>query len=134
MQQIKAVYTPEAPAPSGPYSQAIVVNGFAYTAGVVPLDPVTRTMVGESVTAQTHQVMHNLRMILAAAGCGFGDVVAATVHLQHPERDFAEFNEAYQQHFSPPYPVRTTVGSGLLGCLVEINLIASVRETTGAGT
>jgi 2-iminobutanoate/2-iminopropanoate deaminase len=120
----KQISTSECAAPIGPYSQGLVVGDFVYTSGMGPLDPHTGELVGDDVATQTHQVMRNLGAILAAHGLGFDDVVKSTVHLQHLERDFAAYNEVYKSYFNEPYPVRTTVGSDLLGILVEIDFVA----------
>lgn len=118
------ISTDAAPKPAGPYSQALVVGDFVYTAGFGPIDPVTGKVVGEDVAEQTRQVMANLAAVLKQAGVGFDDVVKATVHLEEPGRDFAAFNEVYREYFTEPYPVRTTVGSTLHGFLVEIDFVA----------
>jgi 2-iminobutanoate/2-iminopropanoate deaminase len=119
------VRTDKAPAPSGAYSQGIVANGFLYTAGVGAIDPVTREVVGENVAEQTEHVLRSLAAILAERGATFDDVVKATVHLADLA-DFAEFNRVYESFFSPPYPVRTTVGSTLARILVEIDLVVAL--------
>lgn len=119
------VRTDKAPAPSGAYSQGIVANGFLYTAGVGAIDPVTREVVGETVAEQTEHVLRSLAAILAERGATFDDVVKATVHLADLN-DFAEFNRVYESFFSPPYPVRTTVGSTLARILVEIDLVVAL--------
>lgn len=124
MPERSAITTPDAPAPGGSYSQAVVVGGVVYTAGFGPQDPRTGEVVGDDITAQTEQVMRNIGAVLAAAGCGFGDVVKTTAHLQHVERDFAGYDAVYRRYVQPPYPVRTTVGSTLLGILVEIDVVA----------
>ena len=112
------------PKPGGAYSQAVVANGVMYSAGLGPHDANTGEVIGTDVAAQTHQVMRNLASLLASEGLDFTNVVKATVHLQHLDRDFAAFNSAYATHFTEPYPVRTTVGSSLAGILVEIDVIA----------
>ena len=120
----KELRTTEGAAPVGAYSQGLVVGDFVYTSGMGPLHPETGEVVGDDVTAQTHQVMRNLGAILAAHGLGFDDVVKSTVHLQHLKRDFAAYNEAYKSYFTQPFPVRTTVGSELMNILVEIDFVA----------
>jgi 2-iminobutanoate/2-iminopropanoate deaminase len=102
-----------------------VANGFLYTAGFRPQDPATGTMV-DDVAGQTRQVLKNIKAVLDAHGVSMNDVVKTTVHLQHLTRDFPEFNVAYLEFFSEPYPVRTTVGSTLGGILVEIDVVAVV--------
>jgi 2-iminobutanoate/2-iminopropanoate deaminase len=118
------IRTDAAPAPGGSYSQGLVAGDFLYTAGMGPVDPRTGEVVGDDVAAQTRQVLDNLRAVLAAHDLTFDDVVKATVHLQEVHRDFAAYDEVYRSYFTPPYPVRTTVGSDLLDILVEIDLVA----------
>ncbi len=121
------IRTAAAPVPGGAYSQAIEVGDLVFTAGMGPIDPATGAVVGEDIAEQTEQVLRNLAAILAAAGLELPDVVKATVHLRHLERDFAGYDQVYRRYFSPPYPVRTTVGSDLLGILVEIDVVAHRR-------
>ncbi|GAB3632089.1 RidA family protein [Microbacterium sp. AGC85] len=122
-----AVQTTNAPQPAGPYSQGIIANGFFYTAGFGPQDPATGE-VADSVSEQTRQVLRNIGSVLAEHGLTLDDSVKVTVHLADLA-DFAEFNEAYQEFFTTPYPVRTTVGSQLANILVEIDVVAAVRQS-----
>ena len=119
-----AVRTDGAPAPGGVYSQAVRAGEFLYTAGVGPLDPASREVVGKSIEDQTRQTLSNLMAILTAAGATEAQVVKTTVHLQNLARDFAGMNDVYREFFKEPYPVRTTVGSTLNAFLVEIDLVA----------
>jgi 2-iminobutanoate/2-iminopropanoate deaminase len=116
--------TENAPNPAGAYSQGLVVGDFVYTAGMGPIDPETGKVVGDDVAEQTRQVFKNLAAILAAHGLGFEHVVKSTVHLQELQRDFHAYDAVYREHFSEPYPVRTTVGSQLMNILVEIDFVA----------
>jgi 2-iminobutanoate/2-iminopropanoate deaminase len=120
----RAIQTSGAPKPGGVYSQAIEWNGLLFTAGVTPVDPNTGAVVGATIEEQTERVLESLAAILAEAGLGLADVLKTTVHLADPARDFDGFNRTYQRYFEPPYPARTTVGSGLRGILVEIDLVA----------
>jgi len=122
----QAVQTDNAPRPAGAYSQGIVANGFLYTAGFGPQDPATGELA-DTVEEQTAQVMRNVAAVLAEHGLDFSDVVKATVHLQHLDRDFPGFNAAYESFLTPPFPVRTTVGSNLANILVEIDVVAALR-------
>ena len=123
-----ALTIPGLPSPAGPYSHVVEVNGVVHTAGFGPQDPATgRTP--QSVAAQTDQVLANLKAALVAVGLTLDDVVKTTVHLQHLDRDFAEYNDAYERQFSEPYPARTTVGSTLAGILVEIDAVAIRSES-----
>lgn len=121
-----AIRTTHAPQPAGPYSQGIVANGFLYTAGFGPQDPETGE-IESSIGAQTRQVLRNVAAVLGEHGLTLDDCVKATVHLADLA-DFAEFNDAYREFFSEPYPVRTTVGSQLANILVEIDVVAALRE------
>lgn len=123
-----AVQTENAPAAIGPYSQAVVAGGFVFTAGQIALSP-TGEMVGDGdITAETHQVLTNLRAVLEAAGAGLDTVVKTTVFLQDMG-DFAAMNAVYTRYFSAPYPGRSAVQAAALpkGVRVEIEAIALVR-------
>lgn len=122
-QEIK---TPLAPNPAASYSQGIKVGNTLYIAGQGPLNVQTGT-VPEGVFEQTKQVLTNIKNILEAGGASMKDVVKVTAHLQDMG-DFAEFNTAYGEFFTEPYPVRTTVQSGLSDILVEIDVIAVISE------
>jgi len=119
---ITAFQSTNTPQPAGPYSQGIEANGFFYTAGFGPQDPTTGA-VADSVAEQTRQVLRNVQAVLAERGLTTSDCIKTTVHLADLA-DFAEFNEAYEEFFSQPYPVRTTVGSQLANILVEIDVVA----------
>ncbi len=121
----KRVHTNDAPAAVGPYSQAIRIGDFVFTAGQVALDPASGEMVGNDVAAQTEQVMSNLGAVLAAAGSDLSRVIKTTVFLQSMG-DFAAMNAVYARYFPEPFPARSTVEVGALpkGGLVEIECIA----------
>jgi reactive intermediate/imine deaminase len=119
----KAFVSPELPAPAGPYSHVVEANGLVITAGFGPQDPVTGD-VPDGIRAQTAQVLENVQRALATVNLTLADVMKTTVHLQNLHEDFAAFNEVYARYFPDPYPVRTTVGSDLLGILVEIDVVA----------
>jgi reactive intermediate/imine deaminase len=122
-----AVTLSNAPRPAGPYSHGVVANGFLYTAGFGPQDPATGEVVAGGVAEQTRQVLRNIGAVLAEYGLSFDDVVKVTAHLEDLA-DFAEYNLAYAEFFSEPYPVRTTVGSRLANILVEIDVVAAVPQ------
>jgi 2-iminobutanoate/2-iminopropanoate deaminase len=125
---VRRVRTERAPQPGGAYSQAVAANGFLFTAGMGPHDPDSGLVLGEDIATQTRQVMSNLQVVLAAESLDLNDVVKATVHLEHLDRDFAAFNETYSSFFSNGAPVRTTVGSTLANILVEIDVIAAYTQ------
>ena len=118
-----ATTSSDLPAPAGPYSHVVEINGVVFTAGFGPQDPATRE-VPEGIAAQTEQVISNVETALRAVGLRLDDVAKATVHLEHLDRDFAGYNEVYGRRFTAPYPVRTTVGSTLANILVEIDVVA----------
>ncbi len=113
-----------APGAIGPYSQAIEVDGFLFTAGQIGIDPKTGELQ-PGVKLQAEQALKNLMAILQEAGYSADDVVKTTIFLANIE-DFAEVNEVYSKFFNEPYPARSTVAVAALpkGALVEIELIA----------
>jgi 2-iminobutanoate/2-iminopropanoate deaminase len=122
-----AVTLSNAPKPAGPYSHGVVANGFLYTAGFGPQDPVTGLVVEGGAAEQTRQVLRNIGSVLAEYGLTFDDVVKVTAHLEDLA-DFTEYNVAYAEFFTEPYPVRTTVGSRLANILVEIDVVAAIPQ------
>lgn len=116
-----------APPPAGPYSHGVVVGDLLFTSGFGGHDPATGELP-ETVEDQTRQTLRNLADVLKERGLTLDDVVKVTAHLQHVRRDFPGFNSAYEEEFTAPYPVRTTVGSDLLGMLVEIDVVARLRD------
>ena len=131
---MKPISTEDAPVAIGPYSQAVRMAGFVFLSGQIPLDPKTGELVAGGSDAQTAQVMKNLGAVLAAAGCGFGDVVKTTIYLIDL-KDFQDVNAVYAKSFSGAFPARATVQVAALprGARVEIDAIAAVRVTaTGA--
>lgn len=120
------INTDKAPAAIGPYSQAYISNGFLFTSGQIPLDPVTGAVVGETIEEQSEQAIRNIRAILEEAGTDFGRVVKTTCFLADMG-DFAKFNEIYAKYFVN-CPARSCVAVKTLpkNLLVEIELIAEV--------
>jgi 2-iminobutanoate/2-iminopropanoate deaminase len=118
-------HTDDAPKAIGPYSQAVAVGGWLYTSGQVALHPTEHKLVDGDFEAQAQQVFANLEAVLKTAGCGFGDVVKATVYLQN-FGDFAVLNRIYAEKMGDHRPARSTVQVAALplGALVEIDLIA----------
>ncbi|MDX6235338.1 MAG: 2-iminobutanoate/2-iminopropanoate deaminase [Kribbellaceae bacterium] len=123
---LPAVATANAPQPRGHYSQARIAGDLIFTAGLVPIDPEHRSLVGEGdVAEQTRQVFRNLEAILAAAGATLDDVVQLTAFLADPARDWEAYDAVFPEFFTPPYPARLTAGAHLGDILVEIEAIAS---------
>jgi 2-iminobutanoate/2-iminopropanoate deaminase len=125
MTTLNTVVTDKAPRAIGPYSQAIVTDGFVFTAGQVALDPHSGDLVGKTAAEQTEQVLKNLTAVLAASGSSLGHVVKTTVYLADMA-DFAAMNEVYAEHFGGHRPARSTVQAAGLpkGARVEIDAIA----------
>jgi 2-iminobutanoate/2-iminopropanoate deaminase len=122
---VTVVATDRAPTAIGPYSQAIVANGFVFTAGQIPIDPETKTVVAGGIAEQTECIMQNLEAILVAAGSSFDRVVKTTCFLANLD-DFAAFNAVYATRFSSNPPARSTVQAAKLplGVLVEVECVA----------
>jgi reactive intermediate/imine deaminase len=125
---MKEVRTEAAPAPVGPYSQAIEHDGVLYCSGQIPLDPATGELVAGDIEAQTRQVFANLRAVLEAAGSSLDRVVRAGVYLVDLGL-FPRVNAIYAEYFDgDPQPARSTVQVAALplGAEVEIDVIALV--------
>ncbi|PUZ20488.1 2-iminobutanoate/2-iminopropanoate deaminase [Chitinophaga costaii] len=119
------IQSSNAPAPIGPYSQAVKAGGFVFVSGQVPIDPATGNLVTGDIATETTQVMENLKAVLTAANLTFNDVIKTTIFLTKMS-NFAAVNEVYGQYFSDNFPARETVEvSGLpKGVNVEISVIA----------
>lgn len=124
---VQTLNTDSAPAAIGPYAQATIAGGFLFTAGQIPLDPVSMQVVEGDVVAQTERVLQNLAAVLSQAGCGWSDVVKTTVFLQDLSH-FPRVNEAYAKALGDARPARSTVQVAALprGVLVEIEAIAKL--------
>ncbi|MCB9684878.1 MAG: RidA family protein [Alphaproteobacteria bacterium] len=124
---MKTVSTSSAPSAIGPYSQAIVANGFVFSSGQIALDPSNGELVGGGVEAEARQVLKNLRAVLEAAGSGMDRVVKCTVFLVDMA-DFAAVNAVYAEAFGAHRPARSTVAVAGLpkGVRVEIEAVGVV--------
>ena len=122
---MQTVATDQAPKAIGPYSQAIVVGDFVFTAGQIPLDPASMEMVTGDVATQTERVLTNVAAVLKGAGTDLQHVVKTTVFLIDMA-DFAAMNEVYAKHFGSHRPARSTVAVAGLpkGARVEIDTVA----------
>jgi 2-iminobutanoate/2-iminopropanoate deaminase len=120
----QAIQTNGAPAPVGPYSQAIRSGDLVFCSGQVGLDPLTGELV-DGLEAQAERAIRNLQAVLDAAGLGFDDVVKTTIFLADVN-DFGAVNAIYARFMPEPPPARSTIGVGGLpkGALVEIEAIA----------
>lgn len=121
----ETIATDKAPKAIGPYAQAIVANGFVYTAGQIPLDPQTGNIIEGGMKEQTRRVIENLKAVLEASGASMNQVVKATVFLKNIG-DFAAMNEVYAEYLGDSKPARSTVAVAELprNALVEIDLVA----------
>jgi 2-iminobutanoate/2-iminopropanoate deaminase len=121
----KIINTSNAPAPIGPYNQAILANNILYISGQVCIDPVTGNLKNKDLQEETHQVMHNLKAILQEAQMNFNNVVKTTIFLTDMNR-FSEVNEIYGKYFESDFPARETVQVSALPKFVnvEISMIA----------
>lgn len=122
---IATIATPDAPQAIGPYSQAVVADGFVFASGQIALDPKTGEMVGDTVEAQTEQIFSNIQALLQAAGSDLEHVIKTTCFLASIE-EFAAFNEVYGRYFKTHLPARSALGVAGLpkGALVEVEVIA----------
>jgi 2-iminobutanoate/2-iminopropanoate deaminase len=122
------INTEKAPAPIGPYNQAVKANGFVFISGQVAIIPETGALELGSLQAETHQVMNNLKAILEEAKLSFEHIVKTTIFLSDMSL-FAQVNEIYGSYFNGDHPARETVAvKGLpKGVNVEISVIAAVN-------
>ncbi|MBQ4436758.1 MAG: RidA family protein [Clostridia bacterium] len=123
---MEKIYTEQAPAAVGPYSQATVVNGMVYTSGQIALDPETGKLVGETIEEQAEQVMKNLAAVLEAAGTKPENAVKTLCFLTDMA-DFAAFNEVYARYFTGK-PARSCVEVRALpkGAICEVEVVAAL--------
>lgn len=123
----KIVNTPNAPAPIGPYNQAVLVNGMLYTSGQIAINPSTNKLVLESIEEETKQVMQNLKAVLNAAGMNFEDVIKSSIFVSDMH-NFNAINKVYAAYFNEDTaPARETVEVANLPKFVnvEISMIAT---------
>ncbi len=121
----KIINTSKAPAPIGPYSQAVLANGFLYISGQIAIDPVTEDLILTDIKSETKQVMENIKAILEEAGMNFGNVVKCSIFISDMD-NFAQINEVYGSYFANNFPARETVEVAGLpkDTNVEISVIA----------
>ncbi|HRE39161.1 MAG TPA: RidA family protein [Chitinophagaceae bacterium] len=119
------IKTPDAPAPIGPYNQAILSGNMLFISGQICIDPSTGELKNKDVQEETHQVMHNLKAILQQAGMTFSNVVKTTIFITDMHQ-FSVINEVYGKYFEGDFPARETVQVSALPKFVnvEISMIA----------
>ena len=123
----KVIRTEGAPAPIGPYNQAIQYGDMLYVSGQIAIDPQTNELVQGSIQDETHMVMKNLEAVLSAAGMDFSNIIKSSIFIMDMGQ-FAEINEVYAQYFDADPPARETVQVAGLpkGVNVEISVIAGM--------
>lgn len=122
----KIINTDKAPAPIGPYNQAVLVGNTLYTSGQIALDPISMELILDDIETETNQVMQNMNAVLEAAGMTFENVVKSTIFIMNMN-DFARINSVYGKYFDEnSAPARETVQVAGLpkGVNVEISMIA----------
>ncbi|BDD00412.1 RidA family protein [Persicobacter psychrovividus] len=117
----KVIETKAAPAPIGPYNQAILAGNTLYVSGQIPINPENGEVISTSIEAQTHQVMKNLKAILAAAGMNFEHVVKCSIFVKNMA-DFAKVNDVYGTYFDLMAPARETVEVAELPKSVDVEI------------
>ncbi len=120
------ISTPHAPNPIGPYSQAVQAGSLLFISGQIPINPATGNVDATDIAGETHQVMHNLKAILSAAGLDFANVVKTTILLSDMSL-FASVNEIYGQYFIGDFPARETYAVKALpkNVNIEISMVAA---------
>jgi 2-iminobutanoate/2-iminopropanoate deaminase len=128
----KAVSSDQAPAALGPYSQAIVANGFVFCSGTAGIDPATG-IAADGIEAQTEQALRNLAAILENAGARMADLVKTTIFYTDVD-DFARLNEVYARHMPDPPPARSAPANVRLphGLLISIDAVAVIHAETAS--
>lgn len=121
------IQTNKVPAPIGPYSQAVIANGFLFASGQIAFDPATGELVLDTIQSETKQVMENIKAILEAANIDFNHIVKTTIFLSDMQL-FAQVNEVYGSYFSAQFPARETVAVKTLprNVNVEISVTAVI--------
>ena len=123
----KEIKTEKAPKAIGPYSQAIMANGFVFASGQIAIDPSTGELKTGTIEEQTRLVLNNLKAVIEAAGSSFDKVVKCTVFLQDMN-DFNRMNAVYGEFFNPPFPARAAVQVARLPKDVKIEIEAMAVE------
>ena len=117
------INTVNAPAPIGPYNQAIIAGDFIFVSGQVAIDAATGGLVLDDIKTETTKVMENIKAILTEAGIGFGHIVKTTIFLTDMQ-NFAQVNEVYGSYFTDKFPARETVA--VAGLPKNVNVEISV--------
>ena len=123
----KIIQTNDAPAPIGPYSQAVIAGNMLFISGQIAFEPFTGNLISDTIETETHRVMKNLENILKAAGSSFTQVVKTTIFLKDMNQ-FTAVNQVYGSYFTTDFPARETVQVSRLprDVNVEISMIAGI--------
>lgn len=121
----KIILTKDAPAPIGPYSQAVLANGFLFCSGQIAIDPKSGEVLKGSIVEQAELVMKNIEALLKASDLTFSNIIKTTIYLTNMN-DFGQVNEVYGKYFQANPPARSTIAVAALpkGVNVEIEVIA----------
>ena len=121
----KIIYSPDAPKPIGPYSQAVLINDVLYISGQIPVNPQNGLLIKDDIKLQTKQVMENLQAILKEAGMNFKHIVKTSIFITDIT-NFPQVNEVYGSYFSEDFPARETIQVSKLpmNADIEISMIA----------
>jgi len=119
----KIINTTDAPAPIGPYSQAVLVGDTLYTSGQIAINAKTGDLVLESIKAETKMVMENLKVILIEANMDFSNIIKCSIFISDMN-NFKEINEVYGSYFSSDFPARETVEVACLPLNVNVEISA----------
>ncbi len=122
----KIILTQNAPAPVGPYSQAVKCNGFLFCSGQIPIDPKTNEVLKGSIVEQAELVMKNIEAVLTAADLKFSDIIKTTIYLTNMS-DFAQVNEVYGKYFKSNPPARSTIAVAALPKAVNVEIEVLAR-------
>ena len=104
----KIINTPDAPAPIGPYSQAVMAGNFLFVSGQVAINPLNGELVLDDIKTETKQVMENIKAVLIEAGVDFSNIIKTSIFLKDMQ-NFAQVNEVYGAYFTEQFPARETV-------------------------
>ncbi len=130
--QMKHIFTENAPAAIGPYSQAVLANGILFTSGQIGINPTNGELITNDLVQETHQVMKNLEAILSSEGLDFSKVIKTTIFLKNMD-DFAQVNEIYASYFNTEnYPARETVAVRTLPKDVNVEISMMVKADNNA--
>ncbi len=123
----RIIETKNAPAPIGPYNQAVVVNGLLYMSGQIAIEPSSGALILSTIEDETRQVMENIKAVLIEAGCTFDDVIKCSIFISDME-NFSRINKIYGSYFSGLFPARECVEVSVLpkNVNVEISVIAGL--------